>query len=392
MTTKNNGSQKQAQAAQASEAEQPEAEFKFDRIYFDTNSLWAENWPAPSTSLKNVFGLAAELGISCHIPEPVLTELEEKWFRELDDAREQLNRCLRRIGAPEVRVFDERATAAAQYRERCQKEMELARVERSPLTERSLAEVVRMCAAHQPPFDSDREFRDRVIWLSLIDNLSKSSNATALFVSADKEFEGKGFRDLAAQGRTEVRVHKGIGGVLEALRKSKTFKQRADFIRAWLHDINLATAAAREPEASRKIEDFIAANFEIASATLKAVKRLRVIAIEEAETALPTDENGKFDISKGLKRNPGSRVEVSVKAKVELEVRARGSIFAPFLPQPLKVGEEEKPSALSSLMDSEEEDQIWTKTVKVEATAIYQPEGYSDFQPVSLQLLEDNEK
>lgn len=368
------------------------AEFKFDRIYFDTNSLWAENWPASSTSLKNVFGLAAELGISCHIPEPVLTELEEKWFRELEEQQEQLNRSLRRIGVPEVRAFEEPTTAAAQYRERCQREMGLARVERSPLTERSLAEVVRMCAAHHPPFDSDREFRDRIIWLSVIDHLSKSLNTTALFVSADKEFDGKGFRDLAAQGRTEVRVHKGIGGVLEALRKSKTFKQRADFLKAWIHDIALATDAAREPEAATKIEDFIAANLAIASATLKAVKRLRVIAIEEAETALPTDENGQFDISKGLKRKPGSRVEVSIKAKVELEVRARRSIFAPFLPRPLKVGEEEKPSALSSLMGSEEEDQIWTKTVKVEATAIYQPEGYSDFQPVSLQLLEDNEK
>jgi hypothetical protein len=58
----------------------------FQAIYLDTNPLLAAEWPGVSVVLGNLlYGARTWWSIPTFIPEPVLVEAEEHWFRDLQD-------------------------------------------------------------------------------------------------------------------------------------------------------------------------------------------------------------------------------------------------------------------------------------------------------------------
>jgi len=90
--------------------------FEFERIYFDTNALWADRWPNASPSLLTLLGVARVIDVQCIIPEPVGIELEEKWIRELELKEQGLNLHLQRVKGPRIKTYPSRESLLGAHR------------------------------------------------------------------------------------------------------------------------------------------------------------------------------------------------------------------------------------------------------------------------------------
>lgn len=380
--------------------EKEDAEFSFEQIYFDTNILWEGNWPSASIALTNALTIAHEVGVQCFIPEPVAVELAEKFAREMETKSQEVNRYLDRIRSAEVRKYHTRAESLDAYRVADQAQLRYCTAYVSPFTRRPLDEVFRMCASHEPPFDQDQEFRDRIIWLSIVDHLSSMPNKRALFVSADKGYDAPGFRYCADNRGVQIVVRKRLEEAVKPLQQRHILKIRTGFVQRWEKDNERARLAVASPENSERIKAFISTHLEIPRERgLCAVKRLDRVNIESVQTALPTDNEGKINIEKGVVRMAGTRVNLSIDVEVELEVTVQAQrTFSD--PPPLRIGDEIEVPKIAAISVSEfskfwagslqgdTEDKIWKRTVRVEASALYDAEKYSDVQPTSLQLIQ----
>ena len=344
----------------------------FQRIYFDANIMIEQRWPASSVGLRNLLTFAKELEVKCIIPEPVCIEIEEQWFRELKIKEKDLSLHIERIGSPRLLLYANRDAAIEQYQNAVKSQLQNTNIEICPLTSTPLQTIFRMAASHEAPFDKDNEFRDRVIWLSVIEDLAKQSDQTAVFLGKDKVYEEESFRAIVNKRKVNISIQKQVSDVIDFLKARLTGMQRVKFIGEWMADMRLAKAAVNEPDCIRRIETYLAANLSLQEYDLRAIKQLLDVEILDVETALPVDAEGRLDVSKGFARKPGENVKISINVAVKLEVRVRqrAPLFGLTF-EPLKVGEERKEEiGFGNFITGVELDETWTKEVQVEATSV----------------------
>jgi PIN domain len=372
-------------------ADTAENQFALDRIYFDTSALWADRWPNASTSLLNLVSLARSLGIRCLMPEPVLVEIEQKWIRELYEKERELNSHTQRIDGPRSSIFSSREDALAAHKTAVTVAIEQHGIEVIPFTSCPLSEIFRMSAGHEFPFAKDTEFRDRIIWLSIVENLGTYPASSAIYLCQDSLLDDKEFKEFAAQRNVKITIKKSPQDVSEVLLKRAHRNIAKKRVMEWTADSALAKRALEDPDTFNTIREFIVTNLVISDYNLRAVKRVCRTELTSVQTAFPTAEKGKYDILRSIKRKPGEKVKLSLLVEVNLEVRVRKPVglFGALVAPPLRVGEETKEmpfTNLSSVLSPEEMDEQWTRTVTVEATGVFDGKGYTDIEPISLQM------
>jgi PIN domain len=371
----------------------PDGELAFDRIYFDTSVLWAERWPNASTTLVNVITFARSLGVSCLVPEPVLIEIEHKWIREFHEKERELNSHSQRISAPRSTAFSSGENALLAHRAATGSALKKFDCTVTPLTANSLKQIFELSAGHVQPFTKDSEFRDRIIWLSIVEDLTKHASSRAVYLCQDNLLSEKEFEAFADQRHVTITIRKRPHDVFESLRKRAVLDIRKKLAREWIADSELAAKAASEPEIVGRLREFVVNTLVISDYNLRAVKRVGEMRITNVQTAFPTDERGKYDISHGFKRKPGDKVKLSIQIEVPLEVRVRKpTSFLGSAPPSVKVGEEVKESTFTdilSMYNPEEVDELWTRVVTIEATAVFNGKGYIEIVPRSLEMAQN---
>jgi hypothetical protein len=180
----------------------------FKAIYFDTNALLAAGWPDPSVLLRNVFVIGGWWGIQMFLPEPVVKEAEEHWFRRV---REQITRAdnaardLQRVAKPAV--CDAKVEHPAierlheQYRAKRDEVVAKYAIAIPPFTKRSVEDIFDLATKYVMPFEYDNEgkgFQDVVIFASILEHLGTQPNLKAVFITKDEVFRKSNYKDFFA--------------------------------------------------------------------------------------------------------------------------------------------------------------------------------------------------
>src|SRR5579864_3660496 len=172
----------------------------FQGVYLDTNVMRGKQWPLPSILLNNFLRLAELCEINRFLPEPVLKEAEEHWFREVKEqigglsrAAEQLARLARPVECGPKVEHPSAETLLEKYRELVDTSVKKYGITRTPFTKRTVEEVFGFATKYLLPFGPKGEgkgFQDAVIILSVLDHLNASPTDKAFFITSDKDFSG----------------------------------------------------------------------------------------------------------------------------------------------------------------------------------------------------------
>lgn len=173
----------------------------FDRIYFDTEPLYAAGWPHLSVLLQNVASLANGLNISLHLPAAVYLELQARRLADYDaefkaaQSRTSMLRArLKELGGDASQI-PELPDVRTEMRN-CY----LASVEslkdtflQTPTPALQFQDLLSNALGYELAFEQgDKGFKDTVIFLSAMEEVRGSSRpTTAVFVSQDGVFRKK---------------------------------------------------------------------------------------------------------------------------------------------------------------------------------------------------------
>jgi len=213
---------------------------RFDHVYLDTNILIASNWPKLSAALENLFELAQVLAVKVLVPEAVQAELEQHWIRNLDKKYNGIDRTIKdfenyltEAERSDIKlVLPDKEKALTSYRCRVGEIKKIWELESIPVTTRSTTELFRMAARRDAPFKEEGAgFQDAVIYLSVIDDLARSSERIGALVSQDSIFKSKK-DELVASAKSSgvaLEIYHSLQDVIDALRQ----RLRAEMIREW---------------------------------------------------------------------------------------------------------------------------------------------------------------
>jgi hypothetical protein len=377
---------------------EPTQKVKFSTVYFDTSVLQGHGWPKISPRLSILFNLASDVGIPCVIPDPVLVELEEKWLREFDERLRKFNDHVSGILEPPAKVGRKELTET--YRKAVRAALAEGHLATAPITSRSLEQVFRAAAAHASPFVVPSAFRDGVIQLSILDDLTVRTAGIGGFVVFDEPF--------SVRAREPVT---GIESVLEVFTDLDVFKgvleQRLSSLQLERveADRQRLESALREPLYWRRIEGFVAKTLRLKSSPdLRAVKGIGGIRLLRVETPFPPERTEDQVIQ------ASAEIEVSVLVTVAKVLLSQSPADEPDTPKepslgvgetnPIPVDSEARgfPLAtygtflvgdLSQSAPKSEIDEEWKFKIRVTITARYSKGSYLDLAPESLEEVRD---
>jgi len=225
----------------------------FQRVYFDSDSLFGAGWPHIPAKLRELFEVSRALGVDIFVPEPTLVELENRWRQKLEDQRAVAQQGLKEFHhtiemVPEIDRSEPASlslnadVALSAYRERVRVVCEEWQLTRARFTTRSVQEVFEAAASHTPPFGKDVQgFKDTIIFLSVLDHAIDERIPSAL-VSGDRAFSR--FRDASrTYSASLITVYAKIQDASDRLHEvlKKTIKQKWDlqkeFLRVQLMDM-----------------------------------------------------------------------------------------------------------------------------------------------------------
>jgi len=179
----------------------------FGAIYLDSNPLLGAEWPGTSIALSNLFyGARQWWNIASFIPEPVLIETEEHWFRDLQEEESKLvnagRQFERKAGAVRVEArieYTSLAEARRRYHEIRTLTMDHFQVGVAPFCQRSLSDMFGLAARYVLPFKSGGQgsgFQDAVILQSVIEHLDSIPGSKGIFITSDATLKKTSFRDF----------------------------------------------------------------------------------------------------------------------------------------------------------------------------------------------------
>ena len=271
---------KKSKTAPTSESTQ---KAKFSTVYFDTSVLQGHGWPKISPRLSVLFNLASDVGIPCVIPDPVLVELEEKWLREFDERFRKFDDHVSGILEPPAKVGRKELTET--YRKAVRAALREGHLATAPITSRSLEQIFRAAAAHASPFVVPSAFRDGVIQLSILDDLTVRTAGIGGFVVFDEPSSVRAREPVAGiesvlEVFTDLDVFKGV--LEQRLSSLQLEKVEAD--RKRLEN------ALKEPLYWRRVVGFVATTLRLkANPDLRAVKGIGGIRLLRVETSFPPE-------------------------------------------------------------------------------------------------------
>jgi PIN domain len=327
-----------------------------------------------SAAVEELLELAQALKVDVVVPEAVLVELQIQFQRELEkaikDASEACQRAARvqrgRYEAPPVDIpaaVSRHAQEIVEFRKRFG-------VQVIPFTTRNNEELFRMAANRKRPFReasktvTDAGFKDSVIYLSVVDDLRAKARPAAL-VSLDTDYVGA----EALLERGMFLLQATVSEMVEELRRRLNVKalEAADQRRR-LADANLHANG----EQLQGLEKFAVDHFTIPDLLDLPfwVPRPRQVS---AKRVMKTEVRNLTPAMHDVERGSQVRLTINVLMHVNLVVGASSSRSV--LPPDIVVAEND--SVLTSSLNV---------VAVMEATAIRTPDGYSDFQPVSLNV------
>jgi hypothetical protein len=174
----------------------------FDALYFDTDVLIANNWPAPSLALENLLLLAVWARVACFVPEPVLQQAEEHWLRgaldrgsRLRSAAQEFVRITRQVGGCAKAEHEDAEVLRIRFREAVQDSTKRFGISITPFTTRPTTELFDLAVRYVLPFEQGTKnnrgegkgFQDAVILESILEHVN-SHGLSGAFVTNDKIF------------------------------------------------------------------------------------------------------------------------------------------------------------------------------------------------------------
>ena len=306
----------------------------FDRLYFDSNILMREKWPRPSPSITKLSQVAAELGVSLHLPEGVEIELEENWLREVKERHKSTLLYVTgvvdagNVILPEPNWEEVRGG----YRATVQAAKTGLRMSSVLLTPHALAGIFRLSACRDAPFhpfqneDKRIGLQDAAIYLSIVEDL-RSSRETGAFLTDDSIFEDKGLAELASIG-VALKRFRDIESLQKALEQGldQTRKRR-------LAEDQQRTIESFE-QRKTDLAGHIAKNFNPQLSywfipnigTVTEIDRIELGKIQNVQTPYPPvqDSSGRVDISAEVEVFFYARVDESSAAYGIAEIPASG--------------------------------------------------------------------
>lgn len=159
-------------------------------IYFDTNALEVA-WPGISKVIEGIALAAGELGLSVHIPEPVLRELAAHWPQRFSDARNSL-RVLSAAGVIEAVEVPDLPQAQISYERSVREVLAKYNVTTTPLPCASCDDLFDYAIRQDLAFENEgKNFQDTVIVLSIIEHILSTGKTAGVLVSSDRVFTRK---------------------------------------------------------------------------------------------------------------------------------------------------------------------------------------------------------
>jgi len=163
-------------------------------IALDAQALHEGGWPAPNARLRQLAELSALLGVNLWIAQGARDEVRGAFERKIANSIADLKAS---VAAARQVGLDADGNAKGTHRllsdwdaqsERASGEL---RAHIIPPTKRPTDEFFAMGVKRVPPFDEKGAgFRDAVIYLSVVDEMSRMGLSEAIFVTKDKDFRG----------------------------------------------------------------------------------------------------------------------------------------------------------------------------------------------------------
>jgi len=224
----------------------------FGAIYLDSNPLLAAEWPTASVALSNLFyGARRWWNIPSLIPEPVLIEAEEHWFRDLQEeeyrlvnAGKQLERKAGSVPCQTKVEYTPLAELRERYRAIRTDTMRHFQVGIVPFGKRSLPEMFGLATRYVLPFKGGGQgagFQDAVILQSVIEHLDSIEVSKGIFITNDTTLRKTSLREFYPAIESSRLEFMELDAVWERLFRSHF---DATVIAPWREELKNAVEAA----------------------------------------------------------------------------------------------------------------------------------------------------
>jgi hypothetical protein len=272
----------------------------FTRLYIETSVLVEAGWPRLSADLENVLKITTFAKI---LPAGVEIELQHRWQRDLE---EKISAVKSRIRAVEVHFGGVQRTSVtaevpdlAQALDAYLKAVDALKqkygLSTGRFTTRPVPEIFTMAATRHPPFKPGKEdvgFRDAVIFLSVVDDLTAAKGHVGALVARDDAFHDPRIVEFAAGAGAELQVFRSVKDVFDSLIRDAVAYVKEQW--------NATTTQVLHTLTSRLagIEKFIAETLEIpewnlvSGARVVAVPRIEALAVRNVRVPNPLDARG----------------------------------------------------------------------------------------------------
>jgi hypothetical protein len=349
----------------------------FDRLYLDTTILRKSSWPHVSAELGFLLELARNFGIEVLIPEPVETEREEQWLRDLSAATQKYNTAISRrsdlLKVVGVGVNEQNEDPPEAFREKYRAAAESAKKTNSiktiPITTRSVGDFLKLAVARTAPFqisgDKVTGFQDTAILLSILDDLTVCKKARCALLSEDDVFS-KASAVSAAEGKTIRHVR-----TIDEIWKILAEEIKPEYVRWWetQREAIRAEVAAQQEPIIELVQSFVTP--DMIGHRVKAIQSIgspRVIVVEIPFPRLPL-EPGPYVTREGATLKISATLAMTVLALASPGLDGLAALIArQFSDQPGSGMKAAEPERLSS--------ETFLKTVEMEGTAVFERGRY----------------
>jgi len=169
-------------------------DFTPEIVYFDSQPLHGCHWPQLSKSLQLLLHVTRLRGITLRVPLAVDGELEKQFIDDISKQAQAVGACnqlIETIGCapldlPHIQELLPKYRAAVASAKRT------LQIEPVPLPRRSIEDFLNDAIYRYSPFrkDSDRGFKDAVIFQSIREDLKASHAKVGVLITADSDYGG----------------------------------------------------------------------------------------------------------------------------------------------------------------------------------------------------------
>lgn len=197
------------------------------KIFLDTN-IFVRDLSLRSREFEMLFDYLGRSDAEVVFPEIVLAELEAAYLERLHELADGIRRLRSILMEPDKelgRILEaiDFEDALAKYRKYLLKQFRTKDSAILPYDGRHLPEISRRAIQRVPPFSKrGEEFRDALLWLSLLDSAVSSESKTEILISNDRGFAsdtGSLNANLAEEAESRsvrVMLYKSIGEFIKA--------------------------------------------------------------------------------------------------------------------------------------------------------------------------------